>query len=351
MPKAHMLPSGSWNVIVYAGKDNAGKRKYESFTAPTRREAELQAAQWSLRRSVRPEDLSVSEAVDRYIQTNEQVFSPSTAKKYRSLASCHFGEIAPIPLRRLTSAQAQAWVSSLAKTLSPKSVSCAYGLLTATLSQLAPDLSLHVRLPRRIPKEIRIPTPDEVDLLIREAPDDFKAVLVIASTMGLRRGEIAALRWSDVQGNALSVTRAYVQGPDKLWTVHAPKTNAGIRLIPVPPPAVPYLTPPEGADPDAEIVPYSPDAIPRRFERLTARLRLPYHFHALRHYYDSVLLSLGVPEKYIMARMGHATPSMSRQVYAHIMQDRDAQITDQINEYFKQKSATQNEMQNEKAET
>lgn len=334
MPKAHQLPSGSWNVIVYSGKDAQGKRKYESFTAPTRREAELQAAQWSLRRSVRPEDLSVRDAVARYIDANEQVLSPATVVKYRGMLRRDFEQIAAVPLRRLTSAQAQAWVSALAGTLSPKSVSCAYGLLTATLSQLAPDLSLHVRLPRRIPHEIQIPTPEEVALLIAEAPEDFRPALVIASTMGLRRGEIAALRWSDVQDGALSVTRAVTKGKTGLVT-RAPKTNAGIRLLPIPPAAVPYLTPPAGADPSAAIVPLTPDAITRRFERLTARLGLPYHFHALRHYYDSVLLSLGVPEKYIMARMGHATPSMSRQVYAHIMQDRDAQITDQINDYFK----------------
>ena len=336
MPTAHMLPSGSWNVLVYAGKDTQGKRRYESFTAPTKKEAEYQAAQWSLRRSVRPEDLSVRDAISRYIDANEQVLSPATVAKYRGMLRRDFEQIAAVPLRRLSSAQAQAWVSSLARTLSPKSVSCSYGLLTAALSQLAPDLSLHVRLPRRVPHEIRIPTPEEVALLIAQAPDDFKPVLVIASSMGLRRGEIAALTWSDVHDVVLSITRAVTKGESGLVT-RAPKTNAGIRMIPIPPAAQPYLTPPAGADPSARIIPLTPDAITRRFERLTARLHLPYRFHALRHYYDSVLLSLGVPEKYIMARMGHATPSMSRQVYAHIMQDRDAQITDQINDYFSKK--------------
>ena len=335
MPTAHQLPSGSWRVQVYAGKDAAGKRQYESFTADTKKEAEYQAAQWSLRRSVRPEDLSVREALDKYIDTSAPVLSPSTVKKYRSMARTHFALLADVPLRRLTSAQAQAWVGALSRECSPKTVSCVYGLLTAALSQLAPDLTLRVKLPRRSPREIRIPTSDEVAQMIAGAPDDFRAVLVIAATMGLRRAEIAALRWSDVQDGVLHISRAYVQGTDKVWVLRAPKTNAGIRSIPVPPAAAPYLTPPAGADPDAEIVPYSPDAITRRFERLTARLRMPYHFHALRHYYDSVLLSLGVPDKYIMARMGHATPSMTKQVYQHVMRDKDDQVTQSINDFFK----------------
>jgi integrase len=194
---------------------------------------------------------------------------------------------------------------------------------------------LHVRLPRRVPHELTIPTPEDVALLIAEADESFRPVLVIASSMGPRRAEISALTWSDVRDGFLRINKAYTKGPDGVLHLRAPKTNAGIRSLPIPPIAAPYLTPPAGADPDDRIVPLTPDAITRRFERLTARLGLPFRFHALRHYYDSVLCSLGVPDKYIMARMGHATPSMTKQVYQHIMAHKDDQITDAINDYFK----------------
>lgn len=335
MPTAKQLPSGTWRVLVYVGQTPDHKNKYESFTAPSRKEAEFLAAQWSLRRNTRPEDLTVSEALARYIDGNEPVLSPSTVKKYRSMARTHFSQLNNITLRHLTSAKAQSWISALSRSISPKTVSCVYGLLTATLSQLAPDLILHVKLPRRVPKELDIPTPEDVALLIAEAPDDFKAVLVIASSMGLRRGEISALTWSDVRDGALYISRSYVQGTDKIWILRPPKTNAGVRSIPIPPAALPCLTPPPDADPAGRIIPLTPDAITRRFERLTARLGMSYHFHALRHYYDSILLTLGVPDKYIMARMGHATPSMTKQVYQHVMQHKDDQITLAINDYFK----------------
>ena len=338
MPTAKRLPSGTWRVRVYSHKNPDGTQKYESFTAPTKKEAEYLAAQWQREPSARPEDLSVQDAVIRYIDTNTPVLSPSTVRKYRAMLRAHFGLIGSVSLRRLTSEQAQSWVSSLSLTLNPKTVSCVYGLLTAALSQLAPDLTLHVKLPRRIPREISIPTANVLSLLISEAPEDFRPALVIASSMGLRRAEISALTWSDVRDGKLHITRAYVQGTDKVWVLRAPKTNAGIRSVPIPPVALPYLTPPPGASPDDRIVPLTPDAITRRFERLTARLHLPgLRFHSLRHYYDSVLLSLGVPDKYIMARMGHATPSMTKQVYSHVMKDKDAQITDTINEYFSEK--------------
>lgn len=335
MPTAKKLPSGSWRVLAYAGKDASGKRIYESFTAKTKKEAEYQAAQWQLLRSARPEDRTVSEAVDHYIETNEGVLSPSTVMKYRSMHKTHFSAIGSVPLRSLSSEQAQAWISALARTRSAKTVSCVFGLLTAALSQSAPELRLRVRLPRRLPHEITIPTPAQIARLIAESDPDFRPALVIASSMGLRRGEISALVWSDVQDGFLSITKGIVKGSDHVHAVRAPKTNAGIRSLRIPPAAVPYLTQPADASPDDRIVPLTPDAITRRFERLTARLGYSFTFHSLRHYYDSVLLSLGVPDKYIMARMGHATPTMTKQVYQHVMAHKDDQISDTIDEYFK----------------
>ena len=336
MPNAKKLPSGSWRVLAYAGKDDTGRRKYESFTGATKIEAEYLAAQWQLRRSARPEDRTVRDAVEAYIDHSAAVLSPSTVLKYRSMLRVHYGPIGDISVRRLTSGDVQAWVSALALARSPKTVACVYSLLTAALAQAAPDLSLHVRLPRRVPHEIEIPSPEDVALMISSAPDDFRPVLVIASAMGLRRGEISALTWSDVRDGLLWVTKAYtLESKSSNFVLRAPKTNAGIRAVPIPPAAVPFLTRPEGADPDARIVPFHPNIITKRFDRLMRRLNMPYHFHSLRHYYDSVLLSLGVPDKYIMARMGHATTSMTKQVYQHIMKAKDAEITDSINQFFK----------------
>ncbi len=336
MPTAHLLPSGSWRCLVYAGKDENGKRKYESFTSPDKKDAEYQASQWQIRRNIRPEDRSVRETIEAYIDHNAAVLSPSTVLKYRSLLRVHYGPIADVSVRRLTSEQVQAYISKLARTRSAKTVHCVYSLLTAALAQAAPDLALHVRLPRLVPKEIEIPSTEEVALMIDSAPDDFKPVLIIASTMGLRRGEISALTWSDVRGNLLYITKAFtLESKSSNFVLHAPKTNAGIRTVSIPPAARPCLTRPEGVSPDALIIPFHPNVITKRFDRLMHRLHMPYHFHSLRHYYDSVLLSLGVPDKYIMARMGHATTSMTKQVYQHVMQAKDQEITESIDNFFK----------------
>lgn len=335
MPKAKMLPSGSYRVQVYAGKDLNGKRKYESFTAPTKAKAEYLAAQWQLRRSARPEDMTVSQAIKAYIESRSAVLSPATIQKYTNLYTNHYEPLRAVSLRQLTSAKIQAYINTVSKDKSPKTVSCIYGLLTATLAQYAPDFAVHVHLPRRVPHEITIPTTQEVQRMIDSTDDTFRPVLVIASSMGLRRGEISALTWADVHDGSLRINKAYTKGMQGILYLHAPKTNAGVRRVEIPPAALPYLTRPAGAQDEDRIIPLTPDAITRRFERLMASLDLSYRFHSLRHYYDSVLLSLGVPDKYIMARMGHATTNMTKQVYQHVMQSKDDQVTAAINSFFK----------------
>ena len=58
------------------------------------------------------------------------------------------------------------------------------------------------------------------------------------------------------------------------------------------------------------------------------------HFHNLRHYYASLLISQGCPNKYIIARLGHATDNMLRRVYGHIVAERDREFTDKVNAHF-----------------
>ena len=76
MAKAKKLPSGSWRVQVFSYKDAAGKNHYESFTAPTKAEAEMIAAEFKASKDRKSKhDLTVEEAVNGYIQAKDGVLS------------------------------------------------------------------------------------------------------------------------------------------------------------------------------------------------------------------------------------------------------------------------------------
>ena len=73
MAKAKKLPSGSWRVNQYVGKDKNGKRIYKSFTASSKKEAEFMAAEYVLlykdKNSANHINLTLGDAIDMYIDS------------------------------------------------------------------------------------------------------------------------------------------------------------------------------------------------------------------------------------------------------------------------------------------
>ena len=81
MANAKQLPSGSWRVQVYAGKDAAEKPQYCSFTAPTKKEAEYNALQFQLHHKEVSRDgsaLTLDEAMRKYIESKDSILFRST---------------------------------------------------------------------------------------------------------------------------------------------------------------------------------------------------------------------------------------------------------------------------------
>lgn len=86
MAKAKKLKSGSWRCLVYDYTDSGGKRHYESFTAPTKKEAEYLAAEFSLnKKQLYRSDKTFGQALEYYISVRENISSPRTVANYRRL--------------------------------------------------------------------------------------------------------------------------------------------------------------------------------------------------------------------------------------------------------------------------
>ena len=330
MAKAYKLPSGSWRVRVYQGPDAIPK--YASVTADTRKQAEMDAALLSYKKD-KPaaRKLSVGDAIDRYIQAKEPVLSPKTIREYKSIRRQAFPDIMLIDINELTHEAFQIAVNGYAAGHSPKSVKNAAGLITATFSLFAPEKRLRPTLPRAVKTDLSIPTDEQLKQLIKGADAGLHTAILLASALGLRRSEICALTWDDIdmKKGFVSVNKAVVYTQDNLWAVKATKTASSTRRLDLPPFILKHL---QGLPQDQERpVPCTPDNITYRFVKLRDKLGLTIRFHDLRHYYASLLLALGVPDKYAMARMGHASPNMLRSVYQHLMQDKKDEVSASIN--------------------
>lgn len=299
------LASGNFRVQVYDYTDDTGKRHYQSFTAPTRAEAEALANDWREHRRQLKEAITVRAAVDHYIGLKAPVLSPSTVRGYRGCHRMYFsGAFGEKDLRQLKNTDIQLWVSNLSKEgLSPKTVRNAAGLLTAALSLFLPDFHPRITLPAKKRLELYCPSLDDIMTLYHSTGDlMLRCAILLGSIGAMRRGEICALEYDDLEGDRLSIRKAYVLSDSKEWILKAPKTYSSYRTILLPPfvlDAILALPEPHSG----RIITITPDRLSGRFQRALAASGLPhFRFHDLRHFGASMLAGFG--DRYVEAYGG-----------------------------------------------
>lgn len=337
------LPSGSWRIQIYVGRDANGKKIVESITAPTKKEAEEKARQRELEIShgkfveSDSRELTVGDAIDNYINYRDAVLSPKTILEYRNMRKNYCQDIMPRKVRTLTENDVQKSINNLAKTHSPKTVKNFMGLLLPSIRAVDKTILFDINLPQSDKTEMQIPDNLMLERIMDEAMGtELYIPVLLGATCGLRRSEIAALDYTkdfDYTHNTVTINKAVVRNSDGLWEIKKPKSAAGFRTIKVP--AWVMETIKDAADNGQH--PCNADYITNGYKRICRQLGIKgIRFHDLRHYYASSLLALGVPDKYAMARMGHATTDMLKKVYQHRMKDKDRELDDTIEAYFNQ---------------
>ena len=189
-----------------------------------------------------------------------------------------------------------------------------------------------------------LPIDDARRLLSIVKETRWHSLYVVALLLGLRRGELLGLRWSDVDLDAktLSVRQNLVRAGGKLQ-VQAPKTRRSRRTLPLPAPAVVALKAQRTrqaidrlaagstwADNDLVFAtslgtPIEPRNLARHFYSVRDKAGLAHvRFHDLRHTCLSLLLALGTPPHIAQAIAGHAHVDVTMSIYAHTAMDDQA---------------------------
>lgn len=352
MAKAKKLKSGSWRCLAYSHtervwdpkkKDWTEKRIYESFTAPTKKEAELMAAEFAVTKDVkkRPENMTLYEAIDKYIQIKEGVLSPTTVRTYKSARRTHFEDIGDLSIRDINSSAIQSWISDLSRRLQPKTIKNTYGLMAATLDMFNPDLHIKVKLPQKKDSSFYTPSDSDIKTLLSQIEGTELEIAVLLAAFGtLRRGEICALTDRDIHGNCITVNHAFVRDENNEWILKEPKTAGSKRTVELPEFVIDKM---RGID--GYIVKAHPDALSERFRRALKKSGLPkFRFHDLRHYSASILHAIGVPDQYIMQRGGWVSDHVMKTVYRNVIDEESERQNQKIMAHFNQ---MQHEMQHE----
>lgn len=318
------LPSGKYRTRIYIDG------KQVSFTAETKRESMRLANQAMNMRTL--QHITIMQCVDSYIESKENMLSPATIREYKNTRK-YFEPIAHIKTDKIKRADIQKFVSDLSINHSPKTVKNIYGVLSASLDLIC-DLRFKIDLPQKQLIDYNIPSEREFQLLIENASPELRKCILLAGIGTLRRGEISALTFADLNGNDLHVHSCMVKDEFNEWVIKQPKTTTSNRHVILPSFVVDLLG---NGKQDAHIVSMLPVSITDAFCDLRDSLGLHCRFHDLRHYSISLAHSLGIPDKVMMDKSGICNDSTFKKIYRNTIEADAKTYNDLLNEYFEQK--------------
>lgn len=323
--KAQKLPSGSYRVRISLD----GKRI--SVTAETEDEAIYQAMLLKTGKKKLTTEKTVGECIDEYIQSKENILSPTSVASYKQTKRIHLAELCDIPILELDNIIIQKHFNKLALSKSPKTVCCAHGLLVSVLNVFAPDLRVKTTLPK-VQKKIK-QLPDVETVLKAVIGSEIELPCLLAMWCSLRISEIRGAKRSDVKDGILTIHDTIVTVAGEHIEKHSTKTVDSTRQIRLPERLQSLIS----ALPEEQVylTPLTGQAIYKRFSRLLKAKGIQHMtFHDLRHMNASIMLMLGVPDKYAMERGGWSSPNIMKSVYQHTFSAERVAVDDMIDDYF-----------------
>lgn len=337
MAKAQKLPSGNYRCRA-SYVDATGKTVRKSFTAKTAKQAERLAERFLLQREYdsMPENKTLKEAATEYVESRTSVLSPSTINGYKKIINGCMPDLFDTRLSNITKQSFQKAINEYAKDRTPRTVLNVFTFVNSVLKDNNIKISDTIVLPKRKKTEISIPSKDEMRRILKHFEDTrLELTVKFAAFLGLRKSEIYGIQWKDIDSkkHTVTISKARVNDDANGYTLkQSTKTVQSHRTLVMP--DVLFDSLPERGGDDAFVIDDSPAALNSMYKREMKKLNMPYTFHALRHYYASVMLQQGVPNKYAKERMGHSTENMLQNVYQHTFKDTHEEINDTMNHYF-----------------
>lgn len=357
--------NGKWAAAISLGRGPDGKLKRKTVYGKTQREVreKLQALQAELLagRLVNPERMTVGEYLDTWLKdVVVHTVRPTTHESYARYVRLHITPtLGKLQLSKLQPMHLQHLYSELLSAgKSKRTVQYLNAILHRALKHAVRQRLIisnpadAVDAPRPDRKEMKVFTSGQLEQLVKAMAGDRLAPLYyLAIATGCRRGELIALRWSDVDWArpAISINRTAEEvSGGIIWT--EPKTARSRRSVPLPAKAAALLKAHKArqaeeklrlgkeyedqglvfARPDGR--PLSPSHVSKHFTSILRKAGLPHiRLHDLRHTHATLLLAAGIHPKIVSERLGHSTITLTFDTYCHVthtMQDAAAKRVD-----------------------
>ncbi|MCK8826354.1 site-specific integrase [Natroniella acetigena] len=354
----------SWEITVSAGTDPiTGKRKriYENVTG-TKTEAKkrMREIEYKLEHGtyVEPSNLTLEEFLLQWLEDYcEHNLAPSTLETYEIIVKTHVIPIlGSIKMANLKAMHIKRYLSHKLKDgrkdgkkggLSKKTVKRHYTTLNTALNHavkwemLENNPADKISPPKGEKSEIEALTKKQLYKLLEVAEGWIYDFIYIAAFTGMRRGELLALRWKDVdfENQKLQVKQSVTRPANKGLVFRKPKTDSSIRPIDVDEDVIKILKRRNkeqkenrlkfGSEYNNEYnlvfcredgTPFNPRYATRSFNKVAKKVDLEeFRLHDLRHTHATLMLKAGIHPKIVQERLGHASITQTLDTYSHVI--------------------------------
>lgn len=315
-PTAKKLKSGQWRCQIMVD----GQR--HSVTKSTEKAAVAAAMALKaglIQANKTPhQELALTKAIDRWMDLQEGVLSPSTIRGYRAIQKHHFKTLMQRKCIQITDTMIAQSISMETRQYKAKTVINYWRFIKQILTW-ATGRQYSASLPQLIPARREFLDYEEIRLYLEAAKGDSMEIASLLALCSLRRSEISALDWKDVDFdlNVIHVRRAMVMDENNKFVVKDTTKNLSSRRD------VPMIQPLREALEAVErktgrVVSYYPNYIAKRINQICVRAGLPQvGCHGLRHSFASLCEHLQVPPKIAMEIGGWSDRTTMEKIYTH----------------------------------
>lgn len=370
-------PNGRWEGRFTVGiNPNTGRAIQKSVSAKTQAECKEK-----LKRAIRDNrgipvdhngDYTVADWCRLWFETySKPNIRYNTAKSYENIIEQHIiPAIGAVKIKQLTSIHVQRMYNE-AKTngriqrfekqrdpaLSNGFVRRIHMVLHGALQQAVKERIIpynpcdNCRIPPKEKKEMYIIPPEQVGAYLQEAEKyGVLPMFMLELTSGLRRGELLALLWDDldVKNCIISVSKQVTRSDGNL-VVTEPKTKNSVRKVAIPKQTMEMLVREHEQHPDNPILfpsprtggYWSPDALSRVNKKLlkAAGIDEKVRFHDLRHTYATLAIANGVDVKTLASMLGHHSAGFTLDTYTHVTNDMQKGAAEKIGGFMQTATA------------
>lgn len=349
-------------TVDYPTDPVTGKRKQRTETFRTKKEGESREREWltEIERgtAVDGTKMTLGEYLQHWLESSvRHTVRQSTYTSYAHLVKNHLvPSLGSIPLQKLQAIQVQAFYGEKLHGgradgekggLSPRTVRYLHTVLREALHQavkwgmVARNVCDATDPPRAVRPQVTAWAKDEARTFLAMAEHDaWNPLWLIALTTGLRRGELLAIRWQDVDlAKGTLHIRQSLNAVGGQRYFEAPKTAAGRRVVALSGESVTALKAHRVRQNERRLQsaswqhndlvftgsdggPLWPDNVSHRFNALVAKAEVTrIRLHDLRHTHATLLLKEGVHLKIVSERLGHTGIQITADVYSHVTPD------------------------------